>query len=415
MFVLRDIFAAVAADFHSYTKGLIQTMRIAKLFSAVFALVAISVSFVSAQNGLPDIGIQGNLALGVVKVKGTEKIVVETKDGVIDSILVSVTKFKKLPPDNLSLKAATDSSLEELSVGDRVLLTGQVSADKKSIVTTAVYLVKGSDLAAQQAKQRAEWQRRGISGRVTAVDQAAATITVEMRGITGAATAVTVTGKEGAKFLRYSPESPRYSDAVPSDLSEISAGDMIQALGDRNAEGGTFAAEEIITGAFQTVAGTVKSVDAEKNEVTITDLKTEEDLVVSVRPTSLLKKFPEETAERMARFQAMMAAGGGAAAGARPAGGQGRPGAEGGGPGPGGMDINDLLNRFPNITVADLKAGDIIAVSSPKGKDPGRLTAIKLLAGVEPFITMAQMAAGAQRGRGVSGSLNIPGLDSVEF
>ncbi|HUF05322.1 MAG TPA: hypothetical protein VMM38_14255 [Aridibacter sp.] len=390
-------------------------MRITKLFSAVSVLVAISVSVVSAQNGLPDIGIQGNLALGVVKVKGTEKIVVETKDGVIDSILVSTTKFKKLPPDNLSLKAATDSSLEELSVGDRVLLTGQVSADRRSIVTTGVYLVKGSDLAAQQAKQRAEWQRRGIAGRVTAVDQAAGTITVEMRGITGAATILTVSAKDGAKYLRYSPESPRYSDAVPSDIGDVSAGDMIQALGDRNSESNTFAAEEVITGAFQTVAGTVKSVDAEKNEVTITDLKTEEDLVVSVKSTSLLKKFPEETAERMARFQAMMASGGGAPAGARPGGGQGRPGGEGGRPGPGGMDINNLLNQFPNITVADLKTGDIIAVSSPKGTDPSRLTAIKLLAGVEPFIAMAQMAAGAQRDRGVSGSLNIPGLDSVEF
>lgn len=386
-------------------------MRITKLFSAVFALVAIGVSAVSAQNGLPDIGIQGNLALGVVKVKGTEKIVVETKDGIIDSILVSTTKFKKLPPDNLSLKAATDSSLEELSVGDRVLLTGQVSADRKSIITTGVYLVKGSDLAAQQAKQRAEWQSRGISGRVTAVDQAAGTVTVEMRGITGAATILTVSAKEGAKFLRYSPDSPRYSDAIPSGLGEIEAGDMIQALGDRNAEANTFAAEEIITGAFQTVAGTVKTVDAEKNEVTITDLVNEQDLVIAVNASSLLKKFPEEAAQRLAGFQAMMGGGQG-----RPGGGQARPGGGEGQGRPGGrMDLNEMLNRFPTITVADLKPGDMVAVSSPKGKDPGRLTAIKLLAGVEPFIRMAQMAAGAQRGRGVSGSLNIPGLDSVEF
>ena len=79
-------------------------------------------------------------------------------------------------------------------------------------------------------------------------------------------------------------------------------------------------------------------------------------------------------------------------------------------------DINDMLNRFPGITVGDLKEGDMIAVSSPKGKDPKRMTAIKLLAGVEPFITMAQMAAGPRRGgQGVSGGLNIPGLDSVEF
>lgn len=397
-------------------------MRTRSVFGALIISLFTLVFTAFGQNGLPDIGIQGNLALGVVKTKGTEKIVVETKDGTIDSVLVSTTKFKKLPPDNLSLKAATDSSLDELSAGDRVLLTGTVSADKKSIITTGVYLVKGSDLAEQQAKQRAEWQRRGINGRVSAVDPATGEITVETRGITGNASSLKVTAKEGAKILRYSPESPRYADAVPGNLSEIREDDMIQALGDRSEDGTSFAAEEIITGAFHTVAGTVKSVDVAKNEVVITDLKTKEELTIVIRSSSLLKRFPEEIAQRMARFQMMRASGAAPPTGGRPAG-QGRPqqaGAEGERPGPGGGgmrgDINDMLNRFPTITAADLKEGDIVAVSSPKGEDGKRHVAIKLLAGVEPFIMMAQAAAGGRRGgQGVSGGLNIPGLDSVEF
>lgn len=366
----------------------------------------------NAQNGLPDIGIQGNLALGIVKAIGEQKIVVETKDGTIDSVLVSTTAFKRLPPDNLSLKAATESSLAELSVGDRVLVTGKVSEDRKTIITTALYLVKGSDLAAQQAKQRAEWQRRGINGRVKAVNVESGEITVEMRGIMGAATTLNVTAKQGAKVLRYSPDSVRYSDAISSSIDEISPEDMIQALGDRGEDGTTFSAEEIITGAFLTVAGTVQSVDAEKNEVVIKDLKDDEEIVIAIRSTSLLKRFPEEAAQRLAGLQAMMASG------ARPPGGGGQRPVGGEGQAGGGMrgDINDMLNRFPTITAADLKAGDVIAVSSPKGKDPKRLSAIKLLAGVEPFITLAQMSAGGQRGgRGISGGLNIPGLDSVEF
>jgi len=387
------------------------------LFAATAAFLFLAIQAV-AQGGLPDIGIQGNLALGVVKTKGSEKIVVETKDGVIDAVLVSTTKFKKLPPNDLSLKAAVDSSLDELAEGDRVLLSGKVSEDRKSIVTTSVYLVKGSDLAEQQAKQRAEWQRRGISGKVKSVDSETGAIEVEMRGLTGAATTLKVSAKEDAKFLRYSPESPRYSDAMPSEIAEISAEDMIQALGDRSEDGTSFLAEEILTGSFQTVAGTIKSIDVEKNEITVTDLRSNEDVTIEIRPTSMMKKFPVEIAERLARFQTMMASGAAPPAGARPAGGgqqrgQGRPGAGG----PGGMrgDINDMLMRFPNITLADLKEGEMIAVSSPKGKDPTRATAIRLLAGVEPFITMAQMSSGPRRGQGVSGGLNIPGLDSVEF
>lgn len=397
-------------------------LKISRATAAIATVFLFSFS-ISAQNGLPDIGIQGNLALGVVKSKGAEKIVVETKDGTIDSVLVSTTKFKRLPPDNLSLPAAADSSLDELSVGDRVLVTGKVSEDKKTIITTGVYLVKGSELAEQQAKQRAEWQRRGINGRVSAVDAATGEITVETRNLTGAANTLKVTAKPDAKVLRYSPESPRYSDAIESSIGEIKPDDMVQALGDRGPDGTTFAADEIISGAFQTVAGTVKSVDAARNEVVISDLKTKDDITIVVRQTSLLKRFPEEIAQRMAQFQTMRASGAAPPAGggqARPPGGaQGqrpRPGGPGG-PG-GGMrgDINDMLNRFPTITVGDLKEGDMVAVSSPKGEDPGRLVAIKLLAGVEPFVMMAQASAGGQRGgRGVSGGLNIPGLDSVEF
>jgi hypothetical protein len=73
-----------------------------------------------------------------------------------------------------------------------------------------------------------------------------------------------------------------------------------------------------------------------------------------------------------------------------------------------------MLERFPNITAADLKAGDVIAVSSSKTDNVDRVTAIKLLAGVEPFLRAAQAAnAGGRRGGGNSGQgdFTIPGLD----
>ena len=64
----------------------------------------------------------------------------------------------------------------------------------------------------------------------------------------------------------------------------------------------------------------------------------------------------------------------------RPAGGgQGGPG---GGP-RGGID--EMLERFPTITAADLKVGEMIAISSSKTASLDRITAIKLLAGVEPY------------------------------
>ena len=404
---------------------------------------------VFGQGGLPDLGIQPekNLAVGIVKSIGEKGLVLETKDGMLDVAILSQTGFKRLPPDQLSLKAATESNFKEIAVGDRVLVTGKISADSKNIITKTVYLVKNADLKAIEEKEREEWTTRGISGRVTGVDVASKEITVEMRAITGAATTIKVTPKEEVKYLRYAPTSVKYQDAIESDISAVKVGDMLRALGDRSEDQTGFKAEQILTGAFVTVSGTVKSIDTEKNQVTITDLKTKKDVTIAVNSSSLLKKFPEETAQRLARMQMMArmraagitppnsgrADGDGAQndgkrrqpptedkkpggdsseAGRRPGGGAGR-----GGGMRGGGDINEMINRFPTITLVDLKVGDMIAASSPKGTDPSHLTAIKLLAGVEPFLTLPQIPAGrgGARNTSVGGSLSIPGLDGADF
>jgi hypothetical protein len=74
-----------------------------------------------------------------------------------------------------------------------------------------------------------------------------------------------------------------------------------------------------------------------------------------------------------------------------------------------------MLERLPNITSADLKAGDMIAISSTKSGTADRVKAIKLVAGVEPFLRMAQ-ASGGRRGQGgVEAGFSIPGLDGIGF
>ena len=80
--------------------------------------------------------------------------------------------------------------------------------------------------------------------------------------------------------------------------------------------------------------------------------------------------------------------------------------------------MDDMLERLPNITAADLKVGDTIAIlTSGSSIGTEKVRAIKLIAGVEPFIRMAQAAA-AMSGRGPGGGgnqpgLNIPGLDGI--
>ncbi|MGH9944390.1 MAG: hypothetical protein ACRD9R_18745 [Pyrinomonadaceae bacterium] len=84
----------------------------------------------------------------------------------------------------------------------------------------------------------------------------------------------------------------------------------------------------------------------------------------------------------------------------------------GGGPGGGGFDAQELLERLPQMPLAELKPGDMIMVSSTNGADPTRLNAIALVAGVDSIINaMSQRAGGPAAGPGAN-----PGLPAgIDF
>ncbi len=384
-------------------------MRRLTLFLNTLVLTAAFSSLATAQTTSP----KNSVVTGDVVSVDNATIVLKTAEGELNVSLSHKTEYKRVPPENPVLKAAVPAVFADIGVGDKLLVTGMMSADKKSLPAKSIFLMTKSDIAGRHQKDRERWTTRGISGRIKAVDPNTQQITVEVRGL-AAATSVVITPKDNAKFLRYAPNSVTYSEAKTSKIGDIGAGDMLRAVGDRSADGASFAAEEIVTGAFQTHAGTVKSIDAEKNEVVITDLQSKKDVTVSLSPSSVMKKFPEQMAQMMAARQGGGPGGqGGGPVQMRPAGGgQGGAGGPGGGGPRGGID--DMLERFPNITAADLKVGEMIAISSSKTATLDRITAIKLLAGVEPFIRAAQMSA-AQGGRGQgSPSLSIPGLDGFD-
>jgi len=395
-------------------------MKIRSLIGiALLTLMVVSTAFAQTPAMKPSV------ASGDVASIESGKIVLQTKDGPLDVTLSDKTEYKRVPPENPSLKAAVPAALSDIAVGDKLMVTGIFSDDKKTLPARGVYLMTKSDIAQRQVKESEKWATRGISGRVASIDPVTRQIKIDVRGMVGS-TSVVLSPKEAAKFLRYAPNSVKFSEAKESTLTEIQPGDMLRALGDRSADGASFAAEEIITGAFRTVAGKVKTVDVAKNEVVITDEASKKDITVDLGSATTLKKFPEEWAQRMAAMQSgqggMRPGGAGPAGAARPqangapTGGQtGATGPGGPGRGPGGPrgGIDDMLERFPNITAADLKVGEMIAISSSKSNAPDHLVAIKLLAGVEPFIRVAQAqaaASGGQRGQGAL-SLDIPGLD----
>lgn len=370
------------------------------LFLTFVFLVSFSLT-VSAQNS--DVGILAKLAGGEVKSVDDQKIVLQTKDGLIDVILTDKTIYKRLSPENPDPKAAIDAAFADVGVGDRLIATGEVSADKKQIPANKVFIMSKADIAKKMDDKLAEWRTRGINGRVTAINLEKSEITISVKNLMGE-TNVVITPKENAEILRYSTQSADFNDATKSNIKEISVGDSLRSVGDKSADSLSFSAEKIISGTFQTLYGTVKSIDVAKNEVVIEDIKTKQNIIVEINKKSILKTYPEEMATKLAMMRKMSAGG---AMPPRPAGGQGQ------GAGEGKMRSDEeIFFSLPQITAGDLKVGEMIAVSSSKTTDISRITAFRLAGGIKPFLETPQVAGGKRQGSsGQNSNFSIPGLD----
>jgi len=338
-------------------------------------------------------------AVGEIKSVSGETLVLSTDDGKSVSVaLPDGVRVVRIPSGATDLKNATPITVQQLQPGDRVLVRGKASEEGKSLTASAVIVMKQSDVAAQQQQEREDWQKRGIGGLVSAVDPAAGTVTISVTTFGGTKKVLIQTDKKTV-VRRYAASSVKFDDAKPGTLAEIHPGDQLRARGTKNADGTEFAAEEVVSGSFRNIAGTITAVNAVENSLTVMDLLSKQAVVVKVTPDSKLRKLPPMMAQRIAmRLKGQTPEGqapaGGAAGNASMAARQGGPpqgvpggaGGFGGGTGRGGGDLQQMLMRLPAMTVADFQKGDAVILVSTQGTDDG-VTAITLVGGVEPILT----------------------------
>ena len=316
----------------------------------------------------------------------------------------------RVPPGAKDLKAATKIAVTDISVGDRVLVRGRVSEDQKSVLAASVIVMTQTDLAKAREAERAEWRRRGIGGPVKAVNPETKEITISVPNVPptpGNPThPVILTATSNTGLLRYAPDSVKFSDAKPSSLEEIKVGDQVRALGAKSEDGSRFAAEKLVSGSFRNLGATVVSFDAPNSTVTVKDLASGKPVVVRTNSDSRLHRLPPFLAQMIASFssggqfpaQAQGGAPGGWRGNAAPSGAQSERapgGGPGGGPRNGPPDFQQMLERAPALTLDELKPGDALIVVSTKGTNPSEVTAITVLAGVEPILA-AQPRGGEQ-------------------
>jgi len=339
----------------------------------------------------------------------SKQIKLKGDDGTLYTIdLGDKTAFLRIPPGEKDLKKATKITFTDLVVGDRALARVPSDGANTSLPARTVVIMTKADLAQKHEHDRAEWQTRGIVGVVASVDPATKQITVTTRGREPKTITIDASA---ASFRRYAPDSVKFADAKPSSFADLGVGDTLRALGDKNEDGTHLKAEEVLSGAFETIAGTVDSVDPAASEVRITNLQTKKPMVVRVNQDSLMRKLDPQMAAMLARRLRPASAQGGApgpgAGGGRPEGAGGQSGAfrggfggpGGGAPGGGrfggsGGDLQQILERMPQLALSDLKKGDAVIVSSSKASGDAPVTAFAFVAGVEPFLAAAPRSSG---------------------
>ncbi len=382
------------------------------LLSTSMTLTLVESSLLCAQNK-PDGAVSGQVAkaVGVIKNIQADSITVAAESGGnITARLTNSTKILRVPPGEKDLKNATALQVQDLQPGDRVLIRGQASTtgDVHLITALSVIVMKQADVAAKQQHDRDDWQKRGVGGLVTKVDAAIGTITISAGGM-GTSQSVAVHVTKDTILRRYAPDSVKFDDAKAAPIDQVKAGDQLRARGTRNPDGSELTAEEVVSGAFRNIAGTIKTIDAASNTMTVQDAIAKSAVVVKVSPDSQMKKLAPEMAQRIA--MRLKGATGGGSGDQQGASGQGRgqnvgsgAGAQAGssgvrtgaespsGRGPSGNgppDLQRMLSRLPNSTLADLQKGDAVMIVSTDGSDSGAVTAITLLAGVDAILTAA--------------------------
>jgi len=344
--------------------------------------------------------------IGTIKSIAGNTLTLKSDNGPEFQVLVQdSTRIVRIAPGETSLKDATAIQLSDLQVGDRILARGNPGDNGQSMLAALVVAMKLADVSQKQELERQDWQKRGIGGIATAVDPASGSITISIAPSYN----IAIKTSKDTRYLRYAPDSVKFSDAKPGTFDQIKNGDQLRARGTRSTDGKELAAEEIISGTFRNIAGTIVSIDSGSNTLSVMDLIKKKPVTVKVSADSQLRKLPPQAAQRIAMLlkgipsqggppsaggssQSGPASSGGAASGGGQAGApQTRSGAGetagSGGAGRRPVEFQQILGRLPTVTLADLQKGDAVMIVSTQGTETSDVKAITLLSGVEPILT----------------------------
>jgi hypothetical protein len=334
--------------------------------------------------------------LGTVTAINGDTLTVKTDAGQVNTVEVpSTAQLKRISPGQTDLSKAEALDFGSIAVGDRVLVNLDPNATSGAPQALRVIAIKQADVAQKQQTETAQWTQ-GVHGLVKSVDAAAGVIQVNVR--VGAATKEVAVNTTSATVLkRYAPGSVRFDQAQPAPITSIQPGDQLWARGTKSADGSSIAADGIVSGSFLSIAGTILGTDTTASTLTVKDLATKKPVTIHITGDAQLQRLPDTMAAILAARLKGGQAGGGQTGGGQGGGqgtgaGAGRSSANGAGGAAGGgggrMDLETVLERAPAIQLASLQKGEAVMIVATQ--DASGVSAVKLLAGVEPLLEAPQ-------------------------
>jgi hypothetical protein len=321
--------------------------------------------------------------LGTITGINGDVLTVKPAQGDVQQVEVpSTAAVKRIAPGQTNLSTAVAMLFSDLAVGDHVLVNLDPNATGATPQALRIVAIKQEDLARKQQQETEAWQH-GVGGLVKSVDQARGVIQLAS-GAGAAARIITVHTTASTVLKRYAPGSVRFEEAQTAPISAIQAGDQLRARGEKNADGTEITADELVSGGFRNISGTVVSLDPANSTLVVKDLTTKKPVTVHISSEAQMRQLPDRMAEMLAARLKGIAAGGNDGARA-----QGGGAATGGAPmqrggGSGAADMQQVLSRAPAIQLSDLKKGEAVMLVSTQGASD--VTAITLLAGVEALL-----------------------------
>jgi endonuclease YncB( thermonuclease family) len=328
--------------------------------------------------------------LGTVSAISGDTLTVKPTQGDERQVEVpSTAQLERIEPGQTNLSAAVAMQFSELAVGDRVLVNVDPNSTGSTPQALRVIAIKAEDVAKKQQDETQAWQR-GAGGLVKSVDTASGTVVLSSGAGAGART-VTIHVTQSTLLKRYAPGSVNFAEAQTAPIATIQPGDQLRARGQKNADASEMTADEVVSGSFRNISGTIVSIDASNSTMVVRDLATKKPVTVHMGAEVQMRKLSDRAAQFLAARLNGQAAGSGQAgqAGGVHSGqaGSGQSGGEqgnGGGAQRGGGDPQQMLSRADVIHLSDLAKGEAVMLVSTQGASD--VTAITVLAGVEPLL-----------------------------